>query len=284
MAELREDLSRCRDYRVAIKNRLCELRPLRPGLTLRKVAAKIPIQYTYLSKALNDEKTHLNEDDLFQLCQVLEFYPQEIDVLLLLRARQTAALPARRAFVERKLERARKGLVVRAQVRGRSEEAGTVSEISRDLSYLTDPFMVLVHVALNLPAIRQDPRKLVSLLGISQGRLREILKHLALLELIEMGVGPFNVTSVKASRNHYSREHPLMRTHQQLFRTAIQDQLLRVGEEDKECFQVTFTSDRATFEKVREELRELLKRVQKMVPPSKNEHLLQLNFDCFVWA
>lgn len=277
------DLSTCRDYRAAIKSRLQELRPLRPGLTLRKVADKIPIQYTYLSKALNDARTHLNEDDLFQLCQVLEFFPPEIDMLLLLRAAQTAELPARKAFIERKLQKARKGLVVRAQVRDSTEQVG-LAGVSRDLEYLTDPFSVLVHVSLSVPAIRRDPRQLAGMLGITSARLKDILKRLALLDFIEMGVGPFNVTAVKNGRLYFSREHPFMRVHQQLFRTAIQEQLMRLGEEDKESYMRTFTSDRETFERIRAEFREFLKRVEKLVVPSKNEHVLQFNFDCFVWT
>src|SRR3954464_13045770 len=84
------------DYKKAIRLRLKELGRVRKGMTLKKLAQKIPIQYTYLSKALNDEKTHLSEDALFTLAKLLEFFPDELDYLFLLRAHAMASRPERK--------------------------------------------------------------------------------------------------------------------------------------------------------------------------------------------
>lgn len=267
------------DYKTAIKVRIKELQELRPGLTLKKVAEKIPIQYTYLSKVLNDEATHLNEDDLFHAGQILELFPQEIEFLMLLRAHQTASLPARRDYAFKSLERARKQLGVRAKT-----VEPSLQNITQEMSYLFDPFCVVVYVALTLPAIRKDPRQLCPLLGLTQGRLKEILRRLALVDLIEMGTGPFAVTQVKQGRLHYSKDHPLMRVHQHLFKMASQDQLLKSSEEDKDSFQVTFTGDRKAFELIKTEFRGMIKRVEEIVRTHKDENVLQMNFDLFFWA
>jgi uncharacterized protein (TIGR02147 family) len=266
------------DYKAAIKARLKELQQLRPGLTLKKVAAKVPIQYTYLSKVLNDRSTHLNDDDLFHVGQLLEFFPQEIEFLLLLRAHQTATLPARKQFAFQKLEKARKQIGVRATI----QDSG-LSQITQEMSYLFDPFCMLVYVALNIPGIRKDPRQLCSLLGITQPRLKDALKKLALVDFIEMDQGPFSVTKVNKGRLHYSKDHPLMRVHQHLFKLASQDQLLKLSEEDKESFQVAFTADRKAFDQIRAEFRQFLKRVEEIAHPSKDESVLQMNFDLFFW-
>ncbi len=266
-------------YKASIKVRLMELQQLRPGLTLKKLATQIPIQYTYLSKALNDSSTHLNEDDLFRLGQLLEFFPQEIEFLLLLREHETATLPARREFAYHKLEKARKALGVRADVR-----ESDILQVSQEMGYLLDPFCVLVHVALHIPAIRKDPRSLCAHLGISQARLKEILKKLSLVDFIEMDTGPFSVKKVNRGKLHYPKEHPLMRVHQNLFKMASQDQLLKTAEEQKESFQVTFTADAAAFEKIRAEFQDFVRKVEETVRPTKPERLLQLGFDLFFWV
>jgi len=61
-----------------VKDRLSELRKEKPSLSLKNIASKIPIQYTYLSKAMNDGKTHVNEDHLFTMAQILDFVPKKL--------------------------------------------------------------------------------------------------------------------------------------------------------------------------------------------------------------
>lgn len=267
------------DYKSAIKIRLKELQELKPGLTLKKVSEKIPIQYTYLSKVLNDADTHLNEDHLFQVGQILEFFPQEIEYLLLLRAHQTATLPARKDFAFKSLEKARKTLGIRAKV-----QEPSLHQLTQEMGYLFDPFCVLVYVALSMPAIRKDPRQLCQTLGIHPTRLKDILKKLALIDFIEMGTGPFNVVKTNKGKLHYSKDHPLMRVHQHLFALASQDQLLKSGEEEKERFQVTFTGDRKAFAQVKAEFHGFLKRIEEIVRTSKDENVMQMNFDLFFWV
>src|SRR4051794_836980 len=95
------------DYRQIIRKRVKQLNQTRKHLTLRKLASMIPVQNTYLSKSLNDPKTHLNEDHLFRICKLLEFFPQEIDYVFLLRAQAIANDPDRKTFLEKKANRLR---------------------------------------------------------------------------------------------------------------------------------------------------------------------------------
>jgi uncharacterized protein (TIGR02147 family) len=272
------DLIAFKDYKAAIRARLEELKASRPGLTLKRVAERIPIQYTYLSKVLNDADAHLSEDDLFQVAQILEMYPQETEYLMQLRAWQSARHPARREFLVKTLDRSRKQLKVRAKIEGGSKT------LERELSHLLDPYSVVTYVALHLSHIQSDPRLLCEPLGISRARLGQTLKNLALLELIELGTGPLTVLQVRKSNPHYSKDHPLMRTHQYLLKIAAQSQLLRLGENDKESFQATFTADAAAYEDLRAEFHAFLKKVQERVRTARDERVYQLSFDLFPWT
>ena len=44
-----------------------------------------------------------------------------------------------------------------------------------------------------------------------------------------------------------------MRVHQHLFKTASLNQLLNLSDDEKECFQATFTADSGTMEAIRKE-------------------------------
>lgn len=273
------ELASYTDYKKAIRGRAKELRKLRPDFTLRKLASKIPIQHTYLSRVLNDPRAHLNEEDLFQAAQVLEFFPDQTDYLLLLRSHDTAVLPARRDYLFRKIEKARKRLGVRADVRDVDP-----SSLTQEMSFLFDPLCVLVLVSLHVPAIRRDPRQLCAALGVPLARLKEILRKLELADFVVLGVGGTTVTEIRKARLHYPREHPLMRVHQYLQKTMLQDRLLKTPEEGKESFLATFTADRAALEEIRGEYRKFVARVEQVASSTKEQgHLYQMAFDLCLW-
>src|SRR5579871_1206910 len=105
------------DYKKAIRARIKDRASLRRPLTLKKVAERISIQYTYLSKALNDEKTHLSEDHLFAIGKLVDWMPEETDYVLLLRALAVASNPERKEDLRLKIARIRKARRLRADLR-----------------------------------------------------------------------------------------------------------------------------------------------------------------------
>ena len=178
------------DYKPFIKGRTKA-----EGLTLRKIASRIPIQYTYLSKALNDEATHLNEDHLYSVGNILRLYPEEVDYLLLLRAEATARHPQRKQALQGKLKGIRRERSLNAEVRPWDGE----------MSYLLDPLCVLVHVSMDIEAFRDNPNRLCGVLGISREKLKQVL---ATLKERNLEKGEAHI--------HFGTDHPLMRVHQNL--------------------------------------------------------------------
>jgi DNA-binding Xre family transcriptional regulator len=256
-----------------------ELQATRKHLTLKKLASQISIQNTYLSKALNDEKTHLNEDHLYSICQLLELEPEETDFLLLLRSHATAQDPARKSFLYTKLEKKRRKRRLNAEVQDYES-----SRLTRDMGYLFDPLCAVVYVSLHIPQVQKNTRVLTQNLGITLAKLKEILRTLVSLELVEMSADdPFAFKRFLKSQIHYGRDHPLMRVHQSLLKTMVHSQLLRTAEEDKHSVLVSFTTDEGGFAKIKDEFQAFLKRVEGVVGASKDTHTYQLSFDLFKW-
>lgn len=267
------------DYKRILRERTKELARIRPGFTLKRLAERIRIQYTYLSKVLNRAEAHLGEDHLFQACRFLELYPEETDYVLLLRARDASQDDSRRAHLARRLERMRRARRVRADVRG----GGDVL-VEREMEYLFDPLGVLIHVSLHIDRYREKPSLLASALGISDARLRGILVNLEKLGFIELGDGPLKVRKVLQGRIHYSTEHPLMRVHQNLLRQYGATQLQRTPEADKHSFMATFTADAASAREIREAFQDFVSRVQAVAVKAPATRTFQMNFDLFPWV
>jgi uncharacterized protein (TIGR02147 family) len=273
------NLGQYTDYKKAIKDRVKDLQSSRPGFTLKRLAERIPIQYTYLSKVLNDESSHLNEDHLYQIGQILEFYAHESDFLQVLRAYQTTGNAARKANLFKQLERLGRDLGLSAK-----KQTGDAIELQREMRYLMDPFCMLVFVSLHIPIYRQDPKRLAAPLGLTHDRLKGILSLLAEIGQIEIGTTPFQIKKLNNSRTHFDKNHPLTRMHQHLLGITCQNQVLKLREEEKENLQITFTADEGTAKRVRTEIAKFMKTLEGEVSAAKDENLYQMNLQFFPWV
>jgi uncharacterized protein (TIGR02147 family) len=266
------------DYKLILRKRVKELAQTKKGLTLQRIAGQIPIQNTYLSKALRDEKTHLNEDHLFKICKILEFFPQEIDYVSLLRARAITDDSSRRSYLEGKLSRLRQGSQRSAEI----PEFDT-RQLTQEMAYLFDPLCILVQVAMFIDEYRENPRKLCSVMGIPTSKLKQTLTTLENMNFIRLGEDGFRVLEVRQSQVHYGADHPLMRTHQSLLRSRALAYLAQVPEEQKHCFMGTFSADEATFDKIKTRFRAFLKEVEPLISRAPSKNVYQMNFDLFTW-
>ncbi|MEQ1877818.1 MAG: DUF4423 domain-containing protein [Bdellovibrionia bacterium] len=266
------------NYKIVLKKRVKDLARTKKSFTLTKVAKLIPIQNTYLSRVLNDEKTHLNEDHLFKMCKLLEFFPQEIDYLFLLRSRALATDASRAGFLDSKINRIRQ----ESQRSASFQEFGS-HRLNQEMAYLFDPLCTLVHVALFIDEHRTNPRKLGSQLGITQARLKQILAKLRDVGFIELE-SDFEVKAVNQNQVHYGTDHPLMRTHQSLLRSKGAAQLNNTPEDEKHCFMGTFSADPETFAQIKSRFQAFLKEAEALVTKAPSKSVYQMNFDLFKWV
>lgn len=266
------------NYKTILRTRIKDVRRTQKSLTLQKIARKIPIQYTYLSKTLNDEKSHLNEDHLFSLFHLLNFEQEEADYVSLLRALATSTNNERRSSLQEKLDRIRKARKIKANL-----QEFNAMQLKLEMAYLFDPLCLITNIALHIEEYFRHPQKLCSALGISHTRLQEVLEKLARLGFIEIAPGTFKICKILKGRFHYSTDHPLMRVHQNLLKNYSSTQLLKMSEKDKHSFMVTFTADEQAFEKITAEFHAFISRIEKIAVAAPAKQAYQLNFDLFKW-
>ena len=265
-------------YKQSIKAQLRKLKGTQRGLTLRKLASEIPVQYTFLSRALSEsEDAHLNEDHLFFICERLEFHPEERDFIILQRQLGTAVDPKRKKYIQTRIEEIR----LKAGERAKTLEPSAV--MGREMSYLLEPRAWLLHAALNIASYRKDPRLLLPCLGINMEQLRELLRILSQNEFISLSDDGLGVVEIKQSRLHIGKTHPLMRLHQQLLRAQLASRSSQSPESDKVSFFVTFNMDERSFEKVKDEFKLFLGKIENIARDSKDEGVYQLAFDLLRW-
>jgi hypothetical protein len=266
------------DYKLAIKSRIKVLKTTQPQKTLKKLAQNIPLQYTFISKVLNSDTVHLGEDHLFKLSQQLEFLPDEIDFLMLLRSSQTSHSPQRREYCLQKIEQIRRQREISADFATSTSEG-----LKKEMAYLFNPYCMLIHVALFIKEYKQSPQKLSGYLGIPFEKLREALIILEDCGYIVTGEEPFDIKEVKQRYPHFGPEHPLTRLHQSTNKNHMLQKLAQSSEENKDSFFVTFTMDDEGFTKVKKLFRDFLKQVQDVTFDSKHKQLYQLSFDLLKW-
>jgi len=266
------------NYKEALKNRLSRLKQVRRGLTLKKIAQNIGVQYTYLSKTFNHSETHLSEDHLFKLCQLLELDRDELEFILLHRSFESSGDEARKEYLFKRIQEKRQEKKLASEILTHNP-----GQLEREMDYLFDPYCVLIHVSLYIDKYRENPLLLTDPLKISINRLKDILRILEVNNFIVLGEGPFEVKVVLNKHLHYGRNHPLMRIHQSLFKTAINEKLHTTIEENKLSQMFSFTMDDTSFKKVSVEYQGFIKKVQKIAIQGRNTGLYQISFDLFKW-
>lgn len=154
-----------RCYRTILKGVLDQRARTGEDLSLTKIAQMTKIQRTYLSQVIN-RKTHLNSDQLYAVCRVLNLSAEARDQLLLLNEWERSKLEARKLLLERKL--------AAYEQKNRSSATEPPGNDAFD-DYFCDPLGEIVFRFLTMPVYRQAPERLQARLGISESRLREIL-------------------------------------------------------------------------------------------------------------
>lgn len=267
------------NYKAIIKGLVKTLSENRPALTLKFLSDKLPVQYTYLSKCLNDDSSsHLSEDHVYKICRILDLDARQSDYVMLLRTQATSSCTERLADIDDRLKRIRiENYMLSNPIRGSD------IEMPAELQYLLDPMTTLIHIALDIESVAQNPSTLISLIGVGQQRLDGILTMLERLKFIELSKDRKSVQKVHRNHFHISSEHPLSAVNQRLLQIQSLAQLEKINKNDKDCMTFTFSSDPKIVEQVRQEFREFIRKIEGLATQTKPKSLFQLNFELVKW-
>lgn len=264
------------DYRAILKHKVKQAPPSGSRLTWKKIAARVPVQYTYLSRALNHPDTHLSEDHLHEVCKLLHMFPDEVEYVLALRGLETAASQSRKDFLRKKVMALRSSRELNAP-----QEKG--KPLSGEVNFLLSPLAWVTYFALGLKEYRESPRRIAQRLGIEPGPFKAILQNLHDLGLIEIGENIFQVKKINKNHFHYSFDHPLTHVHQQMLRHLCDAHYMRLPEDRRHRFTATFNADEAGYARIQELYRAFIKDVEKVVMQAQSKMTYQLNFELFPW-
>lgn len=266
------------NYKSLLKSKLKEVQKLKPERTMKHLAVSLGVQATYLSKFMNHPTTHLNDDHLFHLSQLLDFNHLEMEYLFDLKNYESTEDTLRKKYLLSKIERYQKEY--KLNVENMTPQNVNVED---EMSYLMDPLVLIIHLSLYVEKFKKNPMAICHQLSITPQTLKNGLEVLLKLSMIKVGDDLFDIKEVKFQKIHFGKDHSFMRVHQSIQKVMINYQLMKTTEEDKHSFLVTFNTSEDGFFKIKEEFKKFIKSVETIVEPTKPTGVYQLNFDLLKW-
>ncbi len=266
-------------YKTLIKSWLKTHRQRLPHLTLKRLAQRLEIQYTYLSKVLNSDVHHLGEDQIFQTALFFQFHDDETDFFLLLRSHNTTADEKRRNDLERKLQSLRRARDLRA----RPVAPDADNSLTPEVQLLLRPEMGIVLLALHNKTNQKNLARVCHGLQIPYERMKSLLKFLTDHGFLETNESLSEIKKIIPRHVHYSPEHPFMRLHQQLLKQYGEQHFANLAEKDKTRFMVTFNADEITVCAIKDRWKKFIAEIEELVTKAPVQGTYQMNFELFPW-
>ncbi len=267
------------DYQKWISEFFIESKKVDKKFTLTAIATAIGVQKAYLSKVTKG-KAHLSSDQIYQLAEHCGLTDEELQYLLLILEYARTGVHKRKKALRAKIEAAQnKWQDIRTKLKAEFIDSDT----SERVAYFLDPYSTIVHILLTIDHYRQNPERIAQDLSIPLSRLQSLLRIMERLEYIK-----FDVTEKKYQllKQHLfiHKTSPLSPPHQALVRTLSSAYLLKLPSEEKQSFNLTFSTDEKTRKKITESFADWLSSLEALVTNSDAEQAFQLNYEFFPWT
>jgi hypothetical protein len=272
----RAELFRTTDYKALLKTKQKEEVRLRPKLTWKYIAEKIRIQSTYLSRSFNRDEVHLNEDHFFEVLQLLQFDEAEKDYAFLLRSAAMTASEGRRRDLEDRLEAIRKSHFMKVdQVMKEATPEQT--------GFLMNPYLVLIYISLHVKKYAKSPFLLTRVFNLKDSQLEEFLREIEKAGLLRYDGEKKAILELRQNKMHFTKDHPLMRGHQQIMRHLTAERVARTVDPNHVSLSVSFSAPESAYREIKDDFYKFLNEAQKHASKSEGERVFQLSFDLFTW-
>ncbi|MEK7692160.1 MAG: DUF4423 domain-containing protein [Bdellovibrionota bacterium] len=247
--------------------------------TFQNMASACRIQKTYLSRALSDDKTHLNSDQLFLASEYLGLNEIERTFLLLLHEREKSVVTKRRELLDREIDAIRKK---HAKTEAVIEKSAVVLEGEDLRDYYLDPHIQIIHLFMTVQKYARNPDIVRQRLGLTRDRFTQLVNQLIKMKILSViDKGAYRVA--KASL-HLSADSAIYPPHRTLLRLRALDQIQRSTKDQAYSFAVVFSATPSARRKIQDLFFGFLKDVEKEVTRSDPEEVYQLNFDLLSWS
>ena len=269
-----------KSYKESIKKSLKENKQKYYGkYSYDKMAEACKVQKSYLSRVLNSESSHLNEEQLELICQFLKISKEEREFLQLLRRYEKCVDPSVKDDWLRDIERLK------------SENLQTKNHIQAQIShtlsphataYFLNPMNMIVHMFLTTRKFRNNLDLLAETLSLSEEKLGKILQRLekwGILELSDTGK-----IKILQENIHLEPDSALYSSYRSLQRLNTLSRLDHLSSKEAYSFSAIFASDESTRNKIKKDILKLIGEAQAQTATSRKEGVYQLNIDLFNWS
>lgn len=264
-------------YPTVLKKMVDERKNLDSKFTFQAIAEKTKIPKSYISKVVNG-RAHFNADQLFLVCQHLDFDERQTRYMLLLLEIDRCCVKSRRDSLQNEIQAFRE-MMLDSKNHLKANSDSLPAEVLRD--YYSDPINQIVHISLTIPQFQSDLRRLASDLSISPDELGEIITRIERMGLIEQKnhkIRPI-IDNV-----HLPKTSPTYKPWRNQLKLMCLERLNRRSHRHDYSFSVTFSASEKSREKIHAEFLQFLKQTETIVAGSKRETTYQLNFDLFPWT
>lgn len=248
-------------------------------VTFERMARACGVQKTYLSRVLNTDKAHLNQDQLYQAAAYLGLTKDERHFASLLLEHERATVSRRRDDLAAEIDAIRKK---RSRTESYLKATPTAAGAVGAPGYFLDPEAILVHVFLTTETYAGNVREIQRRLNLTDQRLSAILAQLQQHGLIGLdGEGNYRVL---VDRLHLPSDAEIYPAYRVMQRLKTVERLRQLDSDHAYSFSAVFTADEATRQKIKAMLLSLLGEVEPVASGAKPKDVFQLNLDLFDWS
>lgn len=264
-------------YRELLKDQAAAWKKEHAGWTLQRIAEKASLQPPYLTNVLKG-RAHLSSDQFHALGQIFNWDGEESDYGILLLEWERSGLSPRKEALKKRIDEIRKLKTQSSHTLKKQVINPTHEEY---LPFYLNPFYSLINSFLGVKRFSIDPKKISRCLNLDVAQVQSWLKELVRMKFVESTPQGF----VKLKKNfHLPIESPLCEPHLAVMQQATSQHLQTLPQNEKVAFNLTFSADPETKEKIHREFVAFLKRIEPMVKDAPAEELYGLRFDLFRWS
>ena len=270
---------RYNDYRDAIAAKIENSKKTSEKLNYTELADAMRVQKTYVTRVFKKD-AHFSSDQLFLASDYLKLSEDESQYLMLLLEYGRSALSVRKKIMQKQIND--------IQILHRDTRKHLKAEMVNPLGlndynrYYLDPLVPLAHTFLSVPAFAKNTKLVSTKLGVSEKRMKSIVKTLEDLKIIELdsGSGAYRII-----RDHMQlvADSPLNLPYQIFQRTNAIQKIQSQNLEDRFTFSVAFSADEKTKNEIHEAFLKFLRKAESSVKSSTPSEVYQMNFDLFGW-
>ena len=271
---------RYNDYRDAIAGQIEISKKSEKKLSYSDMAENIRVQKGYVTRVFKKE-AHFSSDQLFLACEYLNLNNEESNYLMLLLELGRSALAQRKKELQKQIND-----IQRTHRDTRKHlKADMLNPIGLDdyNRYYLDPMVPLVHTFLSVPAFSRNLKIVATKLGISEKRLKSIVKTLEDLQIVKLDSASGAYLII---RDHMQlvADSPLNLPYQIFQRTNAINKIQTQNIEDRFVFSVAFSADQKTKNEIHEAFLKFLRKAETLVKEGSPTDIYQMNFDLFGWV